>query len=161
MRRFLFLSFLLAVSGIPAFAQTSNPGFEPNKSPAPALEVPYILHVSTREALVDVIAVDSHDRPIADLTASDLQIVERIGHSHAHDADVSVSSFRLIDPTADLTSANSGSLSPGGFRIAANESCLQRQTVHYELAYHPGPEVAEWISPGGHSQHAAGCAPVL
>jgi hypothetical protein len=30
---------------------------------------------------------------------------------------------------------------PGnGFRIAANESCLQRQTIHYELAYHPGPK---------------------
>jgi PA14 domain len=139
-RKRLLLVSLLAQVATASFAQTPNPDASPDKPAALAPEAPYVLHVSTREVLVDVIAVDSRNEPIADLTAADLRVVEDIGHSHAHDADVSVSSFRLIDPTAGPTSANSGSLPPGGFRIAANESCLQRQTIHYELAYHPGPE---------------------
>lgn len=123
-----------AVSAIAASAQTPIPANDSNNPPPPPPEIPYILHVTTREVLVEVIAVDSRNQPVVDLTPADLQVVERI--SNSPDVPVSISSLRLIDPTA----ADPGSLPGAGFRIAANESCLQRQTVHYEVAYRPSPQ---------------------
>jgi hypothetical protein len=128
---------LLAILTVGSFlaacaAGAQNPGA--SNPPTPAPESPYVLHVTTREVLVDIIAVNAHNQPIADLTPADLEIVEQ--DSHAHGSPVTISSLRLVDPSA----SNSGPLPGSGFRIAANESCLQRHTIHYELAYHPGPE---------------------
>jgi PA14 domain len=131
MRRILFL---FALSAIAASSQTPSPSTGANNPPPPPPEIPYTLQITTREVLVDVIAVDSRNQPIVDLTAADLKAVEEI--SPSHELPVSISSLRLIDPTA----VDPGPLPGGGFRIAANESCLQRQTIHYELAYHPGPQ---------------------
>jgi len=122
------------VSAITASGQTPNPLTGTDNPAAPVADIPYILHVTTREVLVDVIAVNSRDQPIADLTPADLQVVEKT--SHSPDVHVSISSIRLIDPTGVKPDPLPGS----GFHIAANESCLQRQTIHYEVAYHPGPE---------------------
>lgn len=135
-----FACLLFAVSAIAAVAQTSDssPDTGTNKPSMPAPEIPYILHVSTREVLVDIIAVDSHNQPVADMAPADLEVVEKNAHSPKTPA--SISSLRIIDPTADPTADSAGALPRGGFRIAANESCLQRQTIHYELAYHPGPQ---------------------
>src|SRR5450631_3142771 len=113
-------------------ASAQTPGT--NKPPTPVAEIPYILHVTTREVLVDVIAVNSRNQPVVDLTPADLQVVEKL--SHSPHVPVSISSFRLVDPTA----VNAGSFPGGGFRIAANESCLERQTIHYEVAYRPGSQ---------------------
>jgi hypothetical protein len=84
--------------------------------------------------LVDVIAVNERNQPVVDLKPADLQVVE--DDTHSRGPLVNISSLRLIDPTA----AKPGSLPGAGFRIAANESCQQRHTIHYELAYHPGPQ---------------------
>jgi len=139
MRRFLFLFFLFTIA---ASAQAPIPTASASNPDAP--ESPYVLHVTTREVLVDVVAVNSRNQPITDLKPADLQVIEDDGQSRGlsgripHDGarPVSISSLRLIDPTA----ANPGSPPGAGFRIAASESCLQRHTVHYELAYHPGPQ---------------------
>lgn len=132
------LSVVVLLSGIAsviaASAQDPGPATGTSNPSTQASEIPYILHVTTREVLVDVIAVNARNQPISDLTSADLQVVEGAGNSP--DVPVSISSLRLIDPNA----VNSGSLPSSGFRIAANESCLQRQTIHYELAYHPGPQ---------------------
>ena len=128
----------LTVYAIAASAQTSTPDTDTNSPPTAASEIPYTFHVSTREVLVDVIAVNAHNQPIADLTPADFQVVEK--NTHSPDAPVSISSLRVIDSTADPTAVNSDSLPRGGFRIAANESCLQRHAIHYQLAYHPGPQ---------------------
>ncbi len=138
MRKLLLLVFLVAPGAIASSAQTSNPNADTNRPPRPESEAPYVLHVSTREVLVDVIAVDSHNQPLADLTPADLQIVEKI--SHSPDVAMSISSLKMIDPTANPSADNAGSIPGSGFRIAANESCLQRRTIHYELAYNPGPQ---------------------
>lgn len=121
------LYFLIA---LPASAQTSDPHNPRNPIP----EVPFTLHITTREVLVDVIAVNSHNQPVVDLTPADLQVVEKDERSSGSPG--SIASFRLIDPTQ----AKSTSLPRDGFHIAANESCLQRHSLHYELAYRPGPE---------------------
>ncbi len=87
-----------AVSAIAASAQTPIPANDSNNPPLPPPEIPYLLHVTTREVLVEVIAVDSRNQPVVDLTPADLQVVERI--SNSPDVPVSISSLRLIDPTA-------------------------------------------------------------
>jgi len=128
----------LTVYAIAASAQTSIPDTGTNNLPNAASESPYTLQISTREVLVDVIAVNSRNQPIVDLTPADFQVIEK--NSHSPDAPISISSLRVVDSTSDPTAVNSDSLPRGGFRIAANENCLQRQTIHYELAYHPGPQ---------------------
>jgi hypothetical protein len=130
MRRFLFL-LLFAADVIAASSQTLSP--TPDTSDPPIPEIPYTLHVTTREVIVDVIAVDSRNQTIADLKPSDLQIIEEGGRPSDR---VMISSLRLIDPTTEAV----GTLPGNGFRIAANESCLQRKTIHYEVAYQPGPQ---------------------
>ena len=134
MRKPMFHFFLLVVSAVAASGQAPGPAANTNNPPASVPEIPYTLHVTTREVLVDVIAVNSRNQPVADLTPADLRVIEKIAHSP--NVPVSISSLRLIDPTAGSPDSVPG----GGFRIAANESCLQRQTIHYEVAYHPGPE---------------------
>ena len=133
MRRFLFLLLLFAASAISALSQTPSQTTGDNTSNPAVPESPYVLHVTTREVLVDVIAVNSRNQPIADLKPSDLQIMEEGGR---FSSGASISSLRLIDPTTDTQ----GPLPGSGFRIAANESCLQRHTIHYEVAYQPGPQ---------------------
>jgi len=134
MQRSVLLFLLFAASATAASAQTPSPAANTNNPPTDAPEIPYILHVTSREVLVDVIAVNSRNQPVSDLTPADLRVIEKIAHSP--DVPVSISSLRLIDPIA----SNPESLPASGFRIAANESCLQRQTIHYQVAYHPGPE---------------------
>ena len=131
MRRLLFLFFLFAIGTFAASAQTSSTTTDVSNADIP--ESPYVLHVTTREVLVDIIAVNARNQPIANLKPADLQVMENDGPSAAR---VSISSLHVIDPTA----ANPGPVPDSGFRIAANESCLQRHTIHYELAYNPGPQ---------------------
>jgi hypothetical protein len=131
MRRLLFLFFLFAIGTFAASAQTSSTTTDVSNADIP--ESPYVLHVTTREVLVDIIAVNARNQPIANLKPADLQVMEEDGPSAAR---VNISSLHVIDPTA----ANPGPVPDSGFRIAANESCLQRHTIHYELAYNPGPQ---------------------
>ena len=62
MRRFLFPFFLFALSAIVASSQTPSPSTGADDSLPPSAETPYIYHVTTREVLVDVIAVDSRNK---------------------------------------------------------------------------------------------------
>lgn len=104
-------------------------------SASPQQDVPYVFRATTREVVVDVIAVDAHDRPVLDLVPSNLHVFEEIGVSHRIPEDIS--SLRIIDPI----STNATEDTPqAGFRIAGNGSCLERASVHYELAYHPGAQ---------------------
>ncbi len=94
---------------------------------------PYILRVTTLEVVVDVVAVDAGDRPFRDLSMKDLSILDR-----AEDGvpiPVSISSFRMVDPASAAKSVDE---SQTGFRLGGVETCLQRASIHYEVAYHPG-----------------------
>jgi hypothetical protein len=135
--RAIFLIFV--ASGNVLFAQVP-----PSQQEKRAKEIPYILHVTTREVVIDVIAVDSHDRAITDLTANTLHVSEKIDKTN--EIPEAISSFRLVDPNA----AGSADLPPNGFGIASNESCLQRQSIHYQLVYNPGPQA---LTEGNHEVH--------
>lgn len=108
------------------------------------------LHVTTREVILDVIALHSQGEPVADLAPGDLQVSysaepgskqrhrRRLGAESA-----SVTSLRAVDPNLPAASAAD---TRAGFQITA--SCLARSTPHYELAFRPGAD--GWTS-GYHS----------
>jgi hypothetical protein len=130
----LILAGALALSAqVPTARQEREPVAE---------ESSLVLHVTTREVVIDVIAVDGHDRSVTDLSAGELRVKEKLGKSA--EMPESISSLKLIDPSA----ASPGDLPQNGFRIAANESCLQRQSIHYQLVYNPGPQA---MIPGDHA----------
>lgn len=133
--RALVLSPLLSIA-LCAFA---GPRQQDAKSPQ---EAPFIFRSTTREVVVDVIAVDSHNHPVVNLAAGDLEVWEQVGRSNK--IAKSISSLHIFDP--DSASAAPATANTG-FHIARNMSCLERSTIHYELAYHPG---AEGWTPGYH-----------
>ena len=138
-----FSAFLLLIvaSARPLSAQVPT---APRESGPTVEESSYVLRVTTREVVIDVIAVDGHDRSVSDLTAGELRVTEKLGKSA--ETPESISSLRSIDPNA----ANSDDLPQSVFLSAANESCVQRHSIHYQLVYNPGPQA---LAPGDHAVH--------
>ena len=118
---------ILSAHALPAQAPASQQG----KRERPAEEIPYVLHITTREVAIDVMAVDGHDRSVTDLAAGALHVIEKV--QKKGEVPESISSLRLIDPDA-MTSAD---LPSGGFRIAANESCLSDSQFIINLSTTP------------------------
>jgi hypothetical protein len=139
--RFAAILLITIASAAVLPAQVSTP--QDGKEPA-AEEIPYVLHINAREVVIDVIAVDGRDRSVTNLVPADLRITEKLGKSA--EVQESVSSLRLIDPDGSAPS----DLPESGFRIAANESCLQRQSIHYQLVYNPGEQA---LTQGYHEVH--------
>ena len=89
-------------------------------------DAPYGFRATTREVVVDVIAVDAHDRPVFDLVPSHLHVFEESGLSHRIAEDIS--SLRVIDPISTNATED---IPQAGFRLAGNGSCLERASVHW------------------------------
>lgn len=153
----LSLGFLLPFS-IASSGQA--PSRENSQSGGPQNDLtPATLRVTTREVLVDLIALDRHNKPVLDLKPVELQVSEsaalitgektkknkRTHRKNAADSIAPITSLSIFDPNG---SPSSPSDARTGFRILA--SCLERTTVHYLLAFHPGPD--GWTS--GHHQIA-------
>lgn len=132
----------LIVSANVLFAATS--ALQQERREWPAEESPFVLHVTTREVVMDVIAVDGHNRTVSDLRADELSVSERV--AKFKEIPELVSGFRLVDPS----STSLADPPANGFRIALNESCLQRYSTHYEVAYHPGSQA---LAEGNHEVH--------
>jgi PA14 domain len=115
------------------------------------------LRVTTREVLVDLIALDPHNQAVLDLAPAELQVSEsaepetskkrkrKANRSNGSPSIEPITSLSIIDPNRPPSSADDERT---GFRILA--SCLERSTVHYLLAFHPGPDA--WTS--GHHKIA-------
>jgi len=143
-----YLQVLLVVPFIlsRAFAQSTPPATNlPTRDAALDPDTPS-LRITTREVLVDLIALDRHNQAILDLQPGELQVSaaledrepdgRRKKHSHAPVAPAStehITHLSIFDPNNPSASATD---SPTGFRILA--SCLERSTAHYLLAFHPG-----------------------
>ena len=131
-------------------AQSTGEG---TQEPSTAIQAPrddagtFTFRVTTREILIDLIALHGRDQPVMDLTPADLQVSEapvppdldstdrRKRPSTSAAERGTITSLHLLDPN---TPQGSGGDAPGAFQIAA--SCLERSTVHYRLAFHPGPD---------------------
>jgi hypothetical protein len=96
-------------------------------------EPQYVLRVTTREVVVDVIAVDARNRPVRDLNTADLTVLDQVKHSAP--MAQSVFSLLILDPD---TSPSVVDAKDAGFRLRGVETCLTRAAVHYQLTYHPG-----------------------
>lgn len=133
MLAFLFAAPLLA-TGIPAAPQQQST----------TSTAPYTFHVTTRDVVVDVIAVDGHDRPIPDLRPADLTVFDQPSHQkRAAGRPERIVSLSAVDPYGQ--SSAGGVPAHKGFRMLP--TCLDRFAPHYLLAYHPGAEA--W-TPGIH-----------
>lgn len=97
--RIAAILFAIVASALSAQAPNSQQKREP-----PVEEIPYVLHITTREVVVDLIAVDGHDRTVSGLASGELRVTEKLGKSD--EIPESISSFRLVDPSA----ASSGDL---------------------------------------------------
>ena len=130
------ITFAVVVAlGVCGFGRAQdNPQIPPqdqNTTSATPTGRPYVLRVTSREVVVDVVATNALGGPVTDLQPDDLEVIDR-----APDTDPlsqTVSSLRVVDPTVR------GGDPQAGFHVAANESCLQQNSIHYELAYRPGP----------------------
>jgi len=91
---------------------------------APAM----VLHVETREALLDVVARDRHNLPIADLTASEFQVYEISEHSSR--IARRILSLRTIDPERKNQEEDATS----GFHVSSGAVCALDAAVHYRIA---------------------------
>jgi hypothetical protein len=147
MRVAAFVAVCLLISA-PALTQT-NPGDSQGSQstavePAHADSGVLTFHVTTREVILDVIALGPRGGPVADLTGAELQVSYSAGDAPARKhlrepaagpEIATIASLRVIDPSA-TPSPESDTRS--GFRITA--SCLERSTLHYQLAFRPGPD---------------------
>jgi len=102
----------------------------------------FTFHVTTREVVVDLIALNEHG-PIPGLTSAELQVYysaddqpRKHHHGHAPPPQIApITSLRIVDPNAPISLAVE---THAGFQITA--SCLERSTLHYQLAFRPGPD---------------------
>lgn len=112
-------------------AQDSAPG----AGDAPVL----VLHVETREAVLDVIARDRHNLPIADLKADELHVYEL--PKHGHRIPRRILAFRVVDAEHRTQVEDSSA----GFHVSSGAVCALNATMHYQIAI---PASAE---PGYHT----------
>ena len=92
--KFPVIFLILVASGNALFTQST-----PSRQEKRAEESPYILRVTTREVVIDVIAVDGHDRAIADLNAAELRVSEKTDKT-SEVPEIHLLSFRLVNPNA-------------------------------------------------------------
>jgi len=125
----LLIAFCLVPSlCLPMSAQESPPS-------APA-EVPLVLHITSREVVLDVIARDRNHNPVSDLAESEFQVFD--AGKHADKDPKHILSMRVIDPHNSDPSRTGGRES--GFSIRSGATCALSATPHYELAIQASPE---------------------
>jgi hypothetical protein len=101
-------------------AQAAPSGQEPE----PAV----LLHLETREALLDVVARDRHNLPITDLAANEFEVYE-IPERGARIAR-RILSLRTIDPERKDQEDDA----TGGFHVSSGAVCALNSAIHYRIA---------------------------
>jgi hypothetical protein len=91
---------------------------------APAM----VLHVETREALLDVVARDRHNLPISDLAANEFFVYEI--PEHGSRIARRILSLRTIDPERKNQEEDATS----GFHVSSGAVCALDSAVHYRIA---------------------------
>lgn len=152
--RFGSLAIALLCAGLPGNAQLA-PASQPPSLPPPSVQSESSLltfRITTREVVVDVIAVDGGNRPVTNLHPGDLEVSSqredpRAKHrrhkAEAFSATGVITSFHLVDPATSPAAAES----PGSEELNVTTSCLDRARVHYQLGWRPDEE---GLTPGYH-----------
>jgi hypothetical protein len=86
-----------------------------------------VLRVEIHEAVIDVMARDRHDLPIADLTAGEFQVYEI--PEHGSKIPRRILSLRTIDPERRTQEENATS----GFRVSSGAICALNAALHYRI----------------------------
>lgn len=102
---------------------------------SPDQETPYTFHVTKSEVVVDLIAVDAQNRSVLNLVPADLEIFDEADGSPKKPKVIS--SLRLVDPSSKSAASE---LPQSDFLGVPLGSCRLSYTVHYQLAYSPGPD---------------------
>ena len=117
---FLFASVLGTICLLAAPAQAA---------PSPQEDAPAtVLHVESREAVLDVVARDRHNLPIADLAASEFQVYE------VPDRGARIARRILYMRTIDPEHQNREEDASSGFHVTSGAVCALDATVHYRIA---------------------------
>ena len=103
--------------------------------PAAQPDTPYVLHVTSREVVIDVVARDKNHNPVGDLAESDFQVFQ--AGKNADKNPLHILSMKVIDPHSD-TGQTGGHES--GFSIHSGAICALSFTPHYRLTVPALPE---------------------
>jgi hypothetical protein len=87
-----------------------------------------VLHVESREAVIDVVARDRRNLPIGDLAANEFAVYEV--PRHGGKMPRSIQYLRIIDPERKDQERDSA----GGFHVSSGAVCALDATVHYQIA---------------------------
>jgi hypothetical protein len=104
-------------------------------TPAAQPDVPFVLHVTGREVVLDVVARDKNHNPIGDLAENEFQVFQ--GGKNADKNPIHILSMRVIDPHGPTGQAGGHE---GGFSIHSGAICALSFTPHYELTIPASPE---------------------
>jgi hypothetical protein len=103
-----------------ASGQTDSPGQENRAT--------MVLHVDIREAVIDVVARDRHNLPIADLSAGEFEVFEV--PEHGKSVARRILSVRTVDPEHKAQEDDSTS----SFHVSSGAICALNAAVHYRIA---------------------------
>jgi hypothetical protein len=107
------------------YAQAAPPGQD---------EPEMVLHVESREAVLDVVARDRRNLPITDLAANEFQVYEV--PEHGGRIRQSILYLRTIDPQRKNPEEDSAA----GFRVTSGAICALDSTAHYQIAIQASPQ---------------------
>ncbi len=93
-----------------------------------------VLHIDTREAVLDVVARDHYNLPIADLAANEFQVYEVPKRGHAIPRRILF--LRTIDPERK----NQEEDATNGFHVSSGAVCALDAAVHYQIAIQASSE---------------------
>jgi hypothetical protein len=101
---------------------------------APPYDPATVLHIESREAVIDVIARDRHNVPIPNLAPGEFEVYELPHHGHLIPRRILY--VRTIDP--DRKSEDESSTA--GFHVSTGAVCALDATIHYRIAIPASPE---------------------
>lgn len=107
------LAIVFLVGGSLCFAQSEGQAADPAvpalPQQTPDTQAPaFTFTAITRMIVVEVVARDSEDNPVRNLTAKDLLVSEKIGDSDSKDLPEKIASFNAVNETADRTGNSQG-----------------------------------------------------
>jgi hypothetical protein len=124
-----FFALTICIAFLPCFSALSQAASSDRRD-EPAM----VLRVESREAVLDVVARDRRNLPIANLAANEFQVYEVLKHGGRIPRHILF--LRIVDPQRKAQDENSAQ----GLRVSSGAVCALDSTVHYEIAIQASPE---------------------